>query len=111
MGVISTGLTYFLYYLCLYYTNPIVSYFIGYILGVLFNYYLTLLFTFKVNPTKSNGLGFVICHATNLLLSEVLLNTFIYIGITERYAPIPTLSLCVPINFFMVRFVMKKNKL
>lgn len=111
VGIISTFLTYLIYYLFLCCANPTISYFIGYLIGVLVNYFLTLFFTFKVKPSRFNGFGFIVCHVINMLLGEILLYIFICFGVTEQLAPIPTLAVCVPLNFIMVRFVMRKFKI
>ena len=107
-GVASTLTSYAGYYLFLSFAPPSIAFFLGYVAAVIVNYLLTTSFTFKVKATKKNGIGFVATNIVNFLLNEVFLMFFIFIGIDERWAPIPMYAVCVPINFLLVRFVMKK---
>ena len=106
-GVVSTLVTYIVYYICLYWLNPTVSFSIGYIVSMIVNYYMTTTYTFKVKANKKNAAGFVVSNAINYLLCAFFLNLFIWIGVPERLAPIPMYIICIPINFLIVRFVMK----
>lgn len=107
-GVVSTITNYGVYWLLLPVFNHSVSFLIGYIAAVIVNYILTTSFTFKVKATKKNGLGFIVTNIINFTLSEAFLNLFIYLGISKQWAPLPMYAVCVPINFLIVRYVMKK---
>lgn len=107
-GIISTITNYGTYWILLPYFNPSVSFLIGYIAAVIVNYLLSTSFTFKVKATQKNGIGFVFSNVFNFTLSELFLNMFIYIGVPNQLAPIPMYAICVPINFLIVRYVMKK---
>ena len=108
VGVVSTVITYGVYYLFLLIFNPTLSYTIGYLVAFVINYLLTTMFTFKVKANKKNGLGFVISNIINYLLSGLFLNLFIWLGVSKELAPIPMFAVCIPTNFLLVRFVMKK---
>ncbi len=107
-GVISTITTYAVYYICLKFTNPSIAFLIGYGVAFVVNYILTVIFTFKVKASVKNGLGFVVSNVVNFFLCEAFLNLFIYIGVSKHWAPIPMYAVCIPINYLLVRFVMKK---
>lgn len=107
-GVISTITTYVVYWLLLPVLNHSVAFFIGYAVALVVNYILTTSFTFKVKATKKNGLGFIVSNIINFTLSEAFLNLFIYLGMSKQLAPIPMYAICIPINFLIVRYVMKK---
>lgn len=107
-GVIATITNYGFYWLLLPLMNHSLAFFLGYVIAVVVNYILTTSFTFKVKATKKNGLGFIVSNIINFTLSEVFLNLFIALGISKQLAPIPMYAVCLPINFLVVRYVMKK---
>jgi len=107
-GVISTVTTYVVYWLLLPVLTHSISFLIGYAVALVVNYILTTSFTFKVKATKKNGLGFIVTNIINFTLSEAFLNLFVYLGVSKQWAPIPMYAICIPINFLIVRYVMKK---
>ena len=107
-GLISTITTYGVYYLCLSFTNPTVAFLIGYVVAFVVNYFLTTVFTFKVKASVKNGVGFVISNVINFFLCELFLNLFITVGVSKTWAPIPMYAICIPVNYLLVRYVMKK---
>ncbi len=109
-GVVSTLVTYVVYYICLLWLNPTVSFTIGYIVAMIVNYILTTTFTFKVEATTKNAVGFVVSNLINYGLCTLFLNFFIWIGVSKKLAPIPMYAICIPINFLIVKFVMKHGK-
>ena len=82
--------------------NP--AYAIGYILSFFCNFFLTSVFTFKKKATVKKGLGFGLSHAINFALHMILLNVFLYLGLSEAWAPIPVYCICIPVNFLLVKF-------
>ena len=110
-GVVSTLVTYAVYYICLLWLNPTISFSIGYIVAMIVNYILTTSFTFKVKANKKNAAGFVISNAINYGLCALFLNFFIWIGVSKKLAPIPMYAICIPLNYLIVRFVMKGKKI
>lgn len=108
VGILAVLVQYGVYYLCLFLTIHTVAFAIGYVISFIFNYIMTTTYTFHANKNAGNGLGFTFCHIINFLLQMGFLNLFISFGVDKQIAPIPVFAICVPINFFMVRFVMKK---
>lgn len=109
VGGIATFIHYVIYIILNIYINTTVAYSIGYFISFLANYYLSNRYTFRTNPTVKNGIGFGISHIINYFLQVSLLHLFIYFGVKEQYAPIPVYTIAVPINFFLVRFALKKG--
>lgn len=113
VGVIATLIQYGIYYLF----NAIVgwgattSLTIGYVISFVFNFFLSNYFTFKTRPTVKKGVGFMASHGINYLLQIVFLNLYMFLGVPETWAPIPMFVTVVPINFLLVRFVLKSSKL
>ena len=117
VGVIATGIHYGIYLLLVWlndigeeetlYTN--IAYSIGYIIAWFCNFYLSAHFTFKSNTSVKRGIGFALSHRLNYLLHLLFLNFFLWIGISETWAPIPVFCIVVPINFVLVRYVFRSK--
>ena len=106
-GIVSTLATYLFYYIFLNWLNPTISFSFAYLIAMLINYVMTTSFTFKVKANKKNATGFVVSNVINYGLCALFLNFFIWMGVREKIAPIPMYMICIPINFLIVRFVMK----
>lgn len=93
--------------------TDVTSYCIYYwfVISFILNFYLSNIFTFNTKPTVRKGIGFGISHFINYLLHIGLLSLFIWIGVPERWAPLPVFALVVPVNFLLVRFVLKSKKI
>lgn len=109
VGCIATLVHYAVYVLLNLWMNTTIAYSIGYLISFIGNFYLSNKFTFKTQPTLKKGVGFGISHLINYLLQVALLNLFIWMGIREQYAPLPVYVIVIPINFLLVRFVLKSN--
>ncbi len=108
VGGVSVLCLYGVYYLLLNYTNHSLAYSIGYFISFLLNYFLSVAFTFKVKSQSDKFLGFAFSHIVNFTLQILLLNIFVYIGVRKQLAPFPVLAICVPTNFALVRYFLKK---
>ena len=116
VGVLATAIHYGVYLLLLlflkdkdgWWTNA--AYTIGYLVGFVFNFILSALFTFRERMTIRKGIGFSLSNLVNYGLHILFLNLFLWIGIPDKWAPLPVFCLVVPINFLLVRFVFKKVK-
>lgn len=109
VGTISTLTLYGIYWLCLFLCSPIIAYTIAYVCAFVVNYLLTTSFTFKVKKSFKNGLGFIGSNVINYIVSIMLLNVFLLVGVNDKFAPIPTLLLATISNYFIVKFVMKQK--
>lgn len=109
VGCIATALHYGIYYLLLYCINVNVAYTVGYVVAFIANFYLTSYFTFKSFPSWTKLLGMGGAHLVNYLLHLLLLNTFLCVGLSKAWAPIPVFAIAIPINFLLVRLVFKRK--
>lgn len=107
VGVLATIVHYGIYLLLKGVINVSVAYTIGYVISFIGNFVLTNVYTFKTQATAKKGIGFVICHVINYLLHIGLLNVFIWMGVPSSLAPIPVYCIVVPVNFLLVRKVLK----
>lgn len=111
VGIIATIIHYGIYLALNLIIFSWIAYSIGYGISFLGNFYLSNRFTFKTKPTVKKGVGFGLSHFINYLLQVILLSIFIKLGIPDKYAPIPVFCIAVPVNFLMVRFVLKSKRL
>lgn len=110
VGGLCTALHYGIYYLLQSSINVNIAYTMGYVLSFIANFYLTSYFTFRTSPSWKKLFGMGGAHAVNYALHIVLLNLFLYIGISKEWAPIPVFAIAIPVNFLLVRFVFKPKK-
>lgn len=116
VGVTATAIHYGIYLALIHllpgkngwWTNA--AYSLGYLAGFVFNFILSARFTFKEEMTVKNGIGFSVTNLINYGLHILFLNLVLWLGISEKWAPIPVYCIVVPINFLLVRFVFKKIK-
>ena len=80
----------------------------GYGVSFVFNFFASTRFTFRVEANARRGAGFAFSHAVNYLLQMATLNFFLWIGLSKAWAPVPMFCICVPVNFVLVRFFLKR---
>ena len=81
---------------------------IAYIVSFIFNFIASTRYTFKVKANAKRGAGFTLSHVVNSTMQTVCLNLFVGLGLAKQWAMIPTLCICIPVNFLLVRFFLKK---
>lgn len=110
VGTTSAAIHYAIYWVLQHWINVNIAYTIGYVLSFLVNYYLSAHFTFHEKTSTKNGIGFGGAHLVNYLLHIVLLNFFLWLGLSNEVAPFAVLAIAVPTNFVLVRFVFRHLK-
>ena len=80
----------------------------AYIISFIFNFIASTRYTFKVKANAKRGAGFTLSHIVNYALQTLILNLFVGMGLEKQWAMIPTLCICVPTNFILVRFFLKR---
>ena len=81
---------------------------LAYILSFIFNFIASTRYTFKVKANTKRGAGFTFSHIVNYSMQTLFLNLFVGLGLAKQMAMIPTLCICIPVNFLLVRFFLKK---
>ena len=109
VGVLATALHYGIYYFLQSFINVNVAYTTGYVISFIVNFYLTSYFTFGTTPSWKKLVGMGGAHLVNYLLHIILLNVFLYLGVSKAWAPV--FAIAIPVNFLFVRFVFKHKKL
>lgn len=119
VGVTATLLQYFIYWLLLRlaihwdveagtHTLSTVAMTIGYVVSFIYNFIASTRFTFRMKANARRGAGFLFSHVVNYSLQMLTLNLFLLLGISKQWAPIPMFCVCVPVNFLLVRFFLKR---
>ena len=81
---------------------------LAYILSFIFNFIASTRYTFKVKANAKRGAGFTFSQIVNYSMQTLFLNLFVGLGLAKQMAMIPTLCICIPVNFLLVRFFLKK---
>lgn len=108
VGTTATFLQYAIYWVLIHWLNPTLSLTIGYVLSFVFNFFASTKFTFRVKSNVRHGAGFAFSHGVNYLLQMLSLNFFLWLGVSKEIAPVPVFAVCIPINFLLVRFFLKR---
>lgn len=108
VGGIATIIQFSVYRLFLLLINPTLANTIGYLVSFMFNFYASTKYTFNVETNTKHGIGFAFSHLINYLMQTGLLNLFIWLGVSKNWAQIPMFCICVPTNFMLVRFFLKR---
>ena len=80
----------------------------AYVVSFIFNFIASTRYTFKVKANAKRGAGFTLSHVVNYSMQTICLNLFVGLGLAKQWAMIPTLCICIPVNFILVRFFLKK---
>ena len=108
VGALAVIIQYVCYRFLLKICAPVASNTVSYIVSMSANFVLSSLFTFRVKPSAKRLAGFLFSHAINYSLQTAILSAFLYLGMSKKIAPIPVYALCVPTNFLLVRFFLKR---
>lgn len=107
VGTAATALHYGTYWVLRTCVPLNVAYTLGYLLGFVFNFFLTARFTFGSRPSWARLWGMAGANVVNYLLHMVLLNVVLWLGVPSGWAPLPVFAIAVPVNFVLVRWVFK----
>ena len=107
-GGIATLLQYLFYlmFVITFAVQPEISTVLSYGLSFIANFFLSNYFTFRTQPNKKKTVSFTISHLINLGLQTFLVWVFCHF-IPSQYALIPAMAICIPCNFFLVRYALK----
>ena len=108
VGGSATVIQYLAYWWLLKIISPTPAMTIAYALSFAYNFYASTHYTFRVDANARRGLGFALSHAINYVLQMGTLHAAIAMGISKQWAPIPMFAICVPINFLLVRYFLKR---
>ena len=111
VGAFGTGVQYGIYYLLLGVFQQqwpeaailtSVAFAIGFVVEMICNYFLTSFYTFGVQPSWKNATGFLLGRGINFVIQLVILNTLIWLHMSEQWAGIVAIALAGIINYFIL---------
>lgn len=113
VGAFSTLLDASIFYLVRMVASYTIALVTGYCTSLIFNYILTVYWTFQTKASIGNAVGIVMAHLFNVFvvrlgLMHLLIEVFM---LEDRIAYIPTLMISVVTNFVIIEFVVNKLKL
>lgn len=110
VGAICTGIDAAIYYLFLTFAPYQLALASGYLISLVANYFLTIYWTFQVQPNAGNAICVVAAHIFNLFVVRMgLMYLFVEVlGLSDRVAYLPTLVISVVTNFIILKIVIKK---
>ena len=109
VGILATIIQAGVYLVLVSWLAYVVANTVAYVVSFIFNYIASTRYTFKVKPTMKRGAGFVLSHIVNYLLQTGTLSLLIWVGMDKRWALLPMFCICVPVNFILVRYFLKKR--
>ncbi len=110
VGTVATAVLYAVYYGLNYVLNHNIAYTIGFVISFMVNYLMTTIYTFKSKLSFKKFVGFGVQQISNYVLQIGFLNFFLWLGMSEKLAPLPVFVIILPINYILLRFVYKKKK-
>ena len=84
-----------------------VAYSIGFIISFITNFLLSNYYTFRTRPTIDRAILFCVVQFINYILQIVCFKFFIWIGVSNIWAPVPVWVFIFPINFLLMRVALK----
>lgn len=108
VGVVATIIQYACYLAFNRIMHHTIANTIAYAVSFAFNYVASTRYTFKVKSTTRRGLGFAFSHLVNYTMQTVVLAAMLFVGIPKDWAMVPVFAICVPVNFILVRYFLKK---
>lgn len=108
VGVVATALQYAVYLVLNRLMHPTAANTIAYAVSFAFNYVASTRYTFKVRSTAKRGLGFAFSHLINYSMQTLVLTVALWFGVPKDWAMVPVFGICVPVNFLLVRYFLKK---
>lgn len=111
VGVCAATVHYGIYYCLLRINVPVnPAYIAGYLLSFIGNYFATSYFTFRSVPSWGHFVGFAGSHAVNFVLHIVLLNFFLWLGISKLIAPFLVMTVAMLVQYFILHWVYRGRK-
>lgn len=90
---------------------PGVAYSVGFGISFVTNFILSNYYTFRTKPTFDRGILFCVVQFINYLLQILCFKFFIWIGVSNIWAPVPVWAFIFPVNFLMMRMALKSNSI
>lgn len=84
-----------------------IAYSIGFVISFITNFLLSNYYTFRTKPTFDRAILFCIVQFINYMLQILCFKFFIWLGVSNVWAPVPVWVFIFPINFLLMRVALK----
>lgn len=110
IGVINTiaSQLFYLFFLQIRLT-PGLSSILGDILSVIVSYYLNITFTYKIKSSWKLFFTFPLSYIPGWIVNYLIVILTIFLGIPEIYAKAVSLPITIPLNYFVMNWIIKKR--
>ena len=88
-----------------------IAYSIGFAISFITNFLLSNYYTFRTKPTFDKAILFCIVQFINYMLQILCFKFFIWIGVSNIWAPVPVWIFIFPINFLLMRVALKSESI
>lgn len=110
IGCLNTGLTYFSYILLLNFFSYSFSYFISYILGIVFSFILNSKVVFKTQITLWKFIKYPIVYITQFILNWLFLYILVdKLDINKQLAPLIVTVVSIPVTFLLSKIILTNS--
>lgn len=82
---------------------------ISYAISFIYNFAASNYFTFRTRPNTGGAIGFTLSHLINMGLQVGFVAIF-QLFIPKSIALLPAMAICIPINYFMVRYALTNKE-
>lgn len=84
-----------------------IAYTVGFVISFITNFLLSNYYTFRTKPTFDRAILFCIVQFINYMLQILCFKFFIWLGVSNVWAPVPVWVFIFPINFLLMRVALK----
>lgn len=110
VGILNTSITYLIYLLLSYFLDYKTAYALGYVVGLVFSYFMNSIIVFKSKLTLKKGIQFPFVYVVQFILSECILILFIdQFKLNKNISPLIIVVLTTPVTFLLSKFVIKRG--
>ena len=88
-----------------------VAYTIGFVISFISNFLLSNYYTFRTRPTFDRAILFCVVQFINYMLQILCFKFFIWVGVSNVWAPVPVWVFIFPINFILMRVALKSTSI
>jgi len=107
VGVLNTGIYYACYLVLRLTVQYLVAHIIATAIAMTCSYFLNCYFTFRIRPHWRTAVLFPLANAFNFVITTLGLNVSVqWLGVDERYAPLPVAVFAIPITYLATHFLM-----
>ncbi len=108
-GALNTTVTFGIYFLFRQIFDYQMSYFLSFLCGVFFSYFLNVYFVFNTHVSIKTFIRFPFVYIAQYIFGALLLELLVQVlGVSVTFAPLFVIVFTLPLTFLLSRFVLSK---